>query len=254
MINYSPVKVIFSIDGIKIYSWGSLVFLAFLLVAMLIHKKAKNERLNSEQAEILNEIINFMLIIFVSGFIGARLFYAFENGFSDFLKIWQGGLSWYGGLLFSFLAIFIYTKAKKLPFRYIELIAIFLPLGFALARIGCFLNWDDYGKPTNLPWGIKVEGDVARHPSQIYEAIASVIIFSVLFIIDKKQAKQMKQKVKRKLFMTELYFFLYAFIRFWLDFVRDAKTYFGLTFAQYISLAILIFLGFYEIKRFIKKV
>jgi phosphatidylglycerol:prolipoprotein diacylglycerol transferase len=229
MIYYKPLQVLLQIGKIKIYSWGLFAALAFLATTLLCYVKAKKEGLKQ------NEVLNIAIILFVSGMLGSRLLYAMENGFSDFLKFWGGGLSWYGGLLLGFFSLLAYIKAKKLSSRYIELVALFLPLGLAIGRIGCFLNWDDYGTYTSLPWGIKVANDLPRHPSQLYEALACLAIFSVLFAVDKK-----KKKRKQPWLITKLFFVFYAIARFLLDFLRDSYRYAGFTLAQYISVALLL--------------
>lgn len=237
MIEYKPIKIFFNLGKINIYSWGVLVAFAFLITYILCSYKAKKEKLDEKI------ITNLFLIGIIFGFIGSRILYAIENGFDNFYAIWEGGLSWYGGFLLAYLAIFIYIKKKNLSSRYLEIIALFLPLGHAIGRIGCFLNWDDYGKVTNLAWGIKVGNDDPRHPTQIYEIIANIIIFLFLFFLDKK---------KKNKFIIKSYLFFYPLARFFIDFFRESKTYFSLTLAQWISLIIIFILVFLEIIKFIK--
>ncbi|MEM2932960.1 MAG: prolipoprotein diacylglyceryl transferase [Candidatus Pacearchaeota archaeon] len=251
MINYHPTPTL-NLGPITLHTWGIAVAISFLLAMILIHKKAKKEGLEKNFSE--SKTIDLLLIAIISGFIGARLLYAIEYGFQDFFIIWRGGLSWYGGLLLGTIAIVSYIKIKNIPFRYLELIALFLPISFAIARIGCFLNWDNYGLPTNLPWGVKVGNDLPRHPNQIYESLSSILIFFILFYIDKKQQdKKIKKVRKDKLILVPLFLFSYSLIRFLLDFLRDSPRYFDLTLAQWISLAIMIalFINFI-IKKFIK--
>lgn len=245
MITYTPPRILLSFKGINVYSWGVTGFLAFIVTGILVYSKVKKEKLNA------NEVFNLMLIVFFAGMIGARSLYAIENRLSilDFFAFIKGGLSWYGGLILGAFSLMAYLKLKKLPLRYIEIIALFLPIGLAIGRLGCFLNWDDYGLPTNLPWGIKVANDPPRHPSQIYEAVASLAIFSILFYIDKiyvdkiyVDKKQKKGKELNKLKLTKSFFLLYSIARFFLDFLRDSTRYAGLTLAQWISLGIILVL------------
>jgi phosphatidylglycerol:prolipoprotein diacylglycerol transferase len=227
MIELKPIHYI-EIFKIKIYVWGLLVLLSILISFFLVYRKVKEEKLKGDV------VYDLLLISVIFGFLGARLLYALENGFEDFFYINKGGLSFYGSLL-AYLMLVLYLKIKKISFRYLEIIFIFLPLAQAIGRIGCFLNWDDYGLYTNLPFGIKVGDDLPRHPSQLYEALCCLIIFFVLFFLDKR-----KKEVKP----TKLYFLLYPFTRFMLDFLRDSKRYFGLTLAQYISIP-LFFITFW---------
>jgi len=235
MIQFTPIRYI-EIFNIKIYVWGLFVLISILITFFLVYKRVKKEKLDEKI------IYDLFLISIIFGFLGARILYAIENGFEDFFYIQKGGLSWYGFLLAYFM-IFLYLKIKKVSFRYLEIIAIFLPLAQAIGRIGCFLNWDDYGVYTSLPWGIKVD-DFPRHPSQLYESFTCLLIFFVLLFIDKKKTK--------KNIIVKAYFLLYSFSRFILDFLRDSSRYFGLTLAQWISLIILIFTSFvisFDLKR-----
>ncbi|MEM4647793.1 MAG: prolipoprotein diacylglyceryl transferase [Candidatus Pacearchaeota archaeon] len=233
MIEHRPINILFSIGKLNIYSWGTIVALAFLIVYILCIRKIKKEKL---EERIINDLF---IIAIIFGFLGARFLYAIENGFDNFYAVWHGGLSIYGGLLLGFFSIFIYLKIKKISLRYIEIIALFLPIGLAIGRLGCFINWDDYGIPTNLPWAIKVGDDAPRHPSQIYEIIVNLGIFLILFFIDKKDRKKIKKNKEDELKLTKWFLFLYPITRLFLDFLRDSARYVGLTLAQWISIAIL---------------
>jgi len=237
MIEYTPIRILFRLGNIKIYSWGFLVALSFLIAILLSYKKAKKEKLEPDN------IFNIALLALIFGFLGARLLFTFENGFNNFFALWQGGLSWYGGFLLAFLAIFTYLKIKKLPLRYLEIVTLFLPLAHAIARVGCFLNWDDYGKPSNLPWAIKVANDLPRHPTQLYEVVSNLIIFGFLLFLDKKK----KGKV-----IIPTYLISYSLVRFLIDFLRESQRYLALTLAQWISLAVILIVSMTLIVKFIK--
>jgi len=236
MIEFNPIHHL-TIFNIKIQVWGLLALISIMLAFFLVYKKVKKEGLDT------GVVYDLLLISIIFGLLGARLFYAIENGFEDFFYLHKGGLSWYGFLL-AYLAILVYLKIKKLPFRYLEIIVIFLPLAHAIGRIGCFVNWDDYGIYTNLPWGIKVNDDLPRHPSQLYESLSNLLIFFILFFVDRnKKVKNglTKKNLTKNLTLIHIYFLLYPFFRFFLDFLRDSARYFGLTFSQWISIAIFIF-------------
>lgn len=243
MFQYTPPKVLFSFGKLNVYSWGLMAAVAIIVVIFLSFRKAKKENLDGK------EIFFIGLLMLSFGLIGSRLLYAFENGFSNFFAFYEGGLSWYGSLL-GLLAGLIYIKTKKLPMRYLEIVFIFIPLGLAIGRLGCFLNWDDYGKITNSIFAVKVGNDMPRHPSQLYESVASLVMFVIIFIIDKKRYKNKKKYKKHtnekhqiyRIFNIPFFLFFYSFTRFFLDFLRESNTYYGLTLAQYISLAIIFVL------------
>jgi len=224
MINFTPIPVLFSIFSIKIFTHGFIMALAFLISSFLASKHFKNK----------DQFWNLIFFTFLGSIIGARLFYFifYYNQFTSFLqlfKVWQGGLVSYGGLIGGFLASYIYLKYKKLNFYYfIDKIIPYLALGLAIGRIGCFLNWDDYGIASNLPWAIKV--DFPRHPTQLYHSLANFITFLIL--------KPIKNFKKGSIFF--LFILLYSSFRFIIDFFRDySSKWFILSPSQWLCLSII---------------
>jgi phosphatidylglycerol:prolipoprotein diacylglycerol transferase len=146
--------ILFQIGPIPIYSYGLMMAIAFLVADFLVSREFKRLRLNVNYA---NEMV---VLAVVFGIIGAKILYLLEN-FSDFIKspvemvFSAGGLTWYGGFILAFMALFIYVKRKKLPIlKVMDAIAPALALGYGIGRIGCHLSGDgDYGIPTSLPWG-----------------------------------------------------------------------------------------------------
>jgi phosphatidylglycerol:prolipoprotein diacylglycerol transferase len=107
-------------------------------------------------------ITNIALYCLIAGVIGSRAFYVihhldqFQRRWSSIFGIWQGGLEFYGGVIFALPVIVLYLRHNKLPIRrYLDILAIGLMLGVAFGRIGCFLNGCCFGKPTQLPWAIR---------------------------------------------------------------------------------------------------
>jgi phosphatidylglycerol:prolipoprotein diacylglycerol transferase len=108
----------------------------------------------------------------------------------------HGGLVFYGGLIGSFAACYVFLKKRKLQVWQIgDLVAPYLSLGIAITRIGCFLNGCCFGKPTCLPWGVKFPSgspasnfygeNLAIHPTEIYELIYCFILFLFLLVMKK---------------------------------------------------------------------
>lgn len=185
MLPYKAIPVLFSLGSINVYSYGLMYALAIIIGSFIILKVGENRGLNKDK------LYNLIVVVLVSQFIGARLFYIFAHydyyltNPLDILKIWQGGLIFYGGFLFGLLAAYVYVKKNQLNLlKHLDAIAVGLPLGFAIGRIGCFLRGCCYGLPTKLPWGILSEGQVI-HPTQLYYVLAGLIIFTILFILRK---------------------------------------------------------------------
>jgi len=133
--------------------------------------------------------------IVLGGRLGYVLFYNFEyysHNFFEIFKLWQGGMSFHGGLLGVIVSIIFFSKKTKTNFfKFADIVSCVAPIGIFLGRIANFINGELYGKISTLPWAIifpNVE-NVARHPSQIYEAILEGLILFILinYLALKKQ-------------------------------------------------------------------
>lgn len=240
MIPYNPVRVLFRISGISIYSWGFFVSFG-ILIALLIARKL--------YAKKFEEILNSFLITFIFSVIGARIFYVllnieyFYKKPIEIMDFSGGGLSFFGALMFGLLSFIIYFKIRNIDFKeYLDIYAVFIPLVQAFGRIGCFLNGCCYGSKTRLFFGIKYLSQI-RHPVQIYESILNFIGFLLMYNL------RNKNKIKTKNITIELfsgslfliYLITYSTIRFFVEFFREEKRILlELTQTQYLCLLIII--------------
>ena len=210
--------ILFKIGPVQVYSYGVMLALAFLAAAFLAKRRASALGMKGD------DILDLCVWLIVSGLIGGRLLFVLlnldyyrENPF-DALKLWQGGLVWYGGLIAAVLATVIFLSAKKMPIlKTCDLMAPYVALGQSIGRIGCFLNGCCYGK--------------AGHPTQLYESAA---MFAVFLILRKRTPAN-----GRTFF---LYLILYSCIRFAIEFLRgdNPAVLMGLTISQLISVAIFV--------------
>ena len=188
-------------------------------------------------------VYDIALVILLSSIVGARLIYILLNpdteSFRNFFAVWQGGLSFHGGALFAIIFGYAYTKFAKLPFwKCADLIVPSVAIGYAFTRIGCFLNGCCYGAPTDLPWGVRFleQGMLTppSHPTQIYAAFASLLIFFILTRFERLN--------RAPGFIFISYLGLYSIYRFLIEYLRagfSAEMWmFGLTQAQGVSIAI----------------
>lgn len=249
MIFHTPIHTLLEIGPFKIYTWGLFFILGFIVAFLLILREAKKRKINTKH------VYNIALIILIGAIIGPRLFFIFEH-FSYFTKnlgeiflVWKGGETSYGafiGVLFVWLYV---RKQRDIKFTQIlDLVAPYLALAIAVTRIGCFLNWCCYGIPSRLPWAVQVLGDVARHPTQIYESIYGLVIFFLLLkfknIKENRKAKKTRFKLLLKKQGSLFLFFLlfYSFFRFFNDFLRVYEhSFLGLALSQWIVLALFLF-------------
>lgn len=233
MIPFTPIKILFRVGGVEIYSWGFALFLSFAVGFFITLAECKRKRL-----DLFHMLIGAILVV-VGAMVGARALYVIEhlgrylvNPLEAF-SVWQGGLSAIGGMLGAFLFAFLYGVVYKLPtWDYADAFVPSLCLGISITRIGCFLNWDDYGIASTLPWAVNA-GDFARHPTQIYLALNGLILFFVFLRIRNNEA------LTGKLF--PLFLVLYGSSRFFIEFLRDSERYvFQFTAAQLMIIPLIL--------------
>ena len=121
--------------------------------------------------------------------------YYFANPL-EIVKIWKGGMAFHGGLVGVILAMFLYARAKKIPFFAVaDPIAAATPIGLLLGRLANFINGELWGRVTDVPWGVIFPGagPLPRHPSQLYEAgLEGVLLFIALFILARRESIRSK--------------------------------------------------------------
>ena len=194
--NFDPLFIDFGIIQIR---WYSLAYILGILTGWWYGKKLiKIQIEGNKQIDYLknfDDLIGYIIIgIIVGGRLGYILFYNFSfyitNPFEIF-KVWNGGMSFHGGLLGVIITTYIFSNIKNLSFKiYFDTISCVAPIGIFLGRIANFINGELYGLPTEKPWGIifpKID-NLARHPSQLYEAVLEgIILFLILnFFLLKK--------------------------------------------------------------------
>ncbi|MCM8780394.1 MAG: prolipoprotein diacylglyceryl transferase [Candidatus Omnitrophica bacterium] len=203
---------------------------AFFVSLTLARLKARESNINPDV------ISNLSFLVFISGIIGARIFYVAENlGYYlrqplQIIMLQHGGLSWYGGLIAGVVLAIVYIKNKALSvYRIFDLISPFVALGQAIGRIGCLLNGCCYGKVSSYGIYFNVYRSVLI-PTQIYSSLMLLIIFLILRFMQEKSHTQ------GVIFYT--YILTYSFKRFLIEFWRaeHMALIWGLNLFQIISL------------------
>lgn len=202
--------------------WYGLIFVIGLIAYFLIERWIfKREEYKITDLETVS------LYLLLGMIIGARLGHIFfyqasyylENPIEIF-KVWQGGLSSHGAAIGVFCAYFIWTKTNKAKFnKYASVLALGMPVVAGFVRIANFFNSEIVGKPTNGKWGIvftRLNEDFPRHPTQIYEALISFLIFFFLLLVYLKFHKKLPS-----LFIMFTYIFLYFLSRFIVEFWKE---------------------------------
>ena len=241
--NFDPIALnLFSLE----IRWYSLSYVFGILFAWIYCKKflIKDEKI----LNLFDDLITYIIIgIILGGRIGYILFYNFSYYSKNLLEIfmiWEGGMSFHGGLIGVILATYIFSKKNNInSFLFLDLISMSAPIGIFLGRIANFINSELYGRETNLFWSVKFEkiDNTFRHPSQIYEAIfEGVILFVLLNFIFKKQI------YKSPGIISALFLIFYSLFRFFIEFTREPDfqigyVLFNLTMGQILSVLFFIF-------------
>jgi len=153
---------------LTVRSFGLMMVIGFLLGFYLLGRMGRRISSNPQL------ITNLALYCLVAGVVGARVFYVIhhfdklKNHWTSMFAVWQGGLEFYGGVIFAVPVIVLYSRHYKLPIRpCLDIVAIALMLGLSSGRMGCFLNGCCFGKPTELPWAVRFPYDSFAYFSQI---------------------------------------------------------------------------------------
>ncbi|MGM9453058.1 prolipoprotein diacylglyceryl transferase [Legionella bozemanae] len=241
--------VAFSIGPLQVHWYGLMYLIGFVSGWLLGHWRAKHYRLDWTSEQISDLIFYAALGVIIGGRVGYMLFYNFPELLHDPLslfKIWQGGMSFHGGLLGVALALWLFSLKSKKSFLEIgDFIAPLVPIGLGAGRIGNFINGELWGRVTDVPWGM-VYGHVdnqPRHPSELYEfGLEGIGLFLLVWIYARKP-----RPVGR---ISAVFLMGYAVCRIIAEFFRQPDPQLGyiafgwLTMGQILSIPMLL-LGFW---------
>mgnify|MGYP003952419373 CR=1 FL=1 len=240
--NFDPVA--FQIMTFEI-RWYSLAYIFGIIIGWLLCKKIliKNTNIN----EKFDDYITYLIIgIILGGRLGYIIFYNFNyylDNFFDIFKIWQGGMSFHGGLLGIIVASIIFAKKNNQdPFVYMDLVSLVAPIGIFFGRLANFINSELYGTTSDVLWSVifvKVD-NLSRHPSQLYEAILEGIVLFLILMHFRK-----KNYLTKPGLISGLFLIFYSIFRFIIEFYRVPDEQIGylafnLSIGQIISLVFLI--------------
>lgn len=176
------------------FRWYGLMYvISFILCYFVVRSEARRRELQLDSEAVADMIFSLALGVVLGGRLGYILFYDLATYLANPLKmlyIWQGGMSFHGGLAGVVLAMVWFARSRSLPFAQVaDLAALAAPVGLGLGRIGNFINGELYGRVTTLPWGIVFPegGAQPRHPSQLYEAaLEGLLLFFVVRFVARR--------------------------------------------------------------------
>ena len=191
--------VLYHIGSFVVHTYGVVLMAAFLVALGRAYLVAKRQNDPSTPPDNILDVGIWMIVI---GVLGARLLFV-AIGWDDYrhapdfpgniFKVWEGGLSFHGGLFGGFAALVGYCLIKRMSIlKVADLFGPSVMIAYAIGRVGCFLNGCCYGAPTNLPWGVRFFDDgrwtVPSHPTQLYASALSLLFFAGLVWLERHRA------------------------------------------------------------------
>ena len=249
--NFDPVAIqIFSFE----IRWYSIAYIIGILLGWYLAKKIF---LYEAIKDKFDDYVTYVIVgLVLGGRLGYIIFYNLDyylNNFFDIFKIWQGGMSFHGGVIGIIISTILFAKKNNENiFKYLDIIALVSPIGIFFGRIANFINSELYGKETVLPWGVKFEkiDNLYRHPSQLYEAFFEGLILLVILIFFQKSVS-----AKNPGFISGIFLIFYSFFRFVIEFFRvpDAQlgyVFLNLSMGQILCLIFFIFGSYLTLKKY----
>jgi len=243
--NFDPVLIDLGFFQIR---WYSIAYILGILIGWIyanrIIKSTLNNQYNFKQVTTkqFDDLIIYLIIgIIVGGRLGYVIFYNldyYSQNLLEIFKLWQGGMSFHGGLLGVVISTFVFSKKTQINFfKFSDIISCVAPFGILLGRIANFINGELYGKITTLSWGVIFPngGNLPRHPSQLYEAaLEGIFLFLIINYLALK-----KKFLYRAGYISGIFLILYSILRIFSEVFREPDNHVGLLF-NYFSMGTLL--------------
>ena len=240
--------IIFSISFIDI-RWYSLAYIFGLIIGLMIIKKLNKVKSSLVSNDYLDNFFIWATVgIIIGGRVGYVVFYQtklFINNPIYIFEIWNGGMSFHGGLLGLVFSIYIFCRINKIEFFYLsDLVSVAAPIGLFFGRIANFINTELIGRETDFFVSVIYPSidNIPRHPSQLYEALfEGIILFIILFYYFVNKSNKTNYGSVSAIFLI-----FYSLFRFFIEFLREPDSQLGLfynyfTMGQILCIPIFIF-------------
>ena len=222
MIPYPAINPVApSLGPLQIHWYGIMYLLAFAGAYMLAARNSQRPWAPIKRSQVEDLITYGAWGVILGGRLGYLFFYSADKWLADpamLFRVWEGGMSFHGGLIGVAIAIFTYGRKNKVSFLGLaDFVVPLVPAGLFFGRIGNFIGGELYGRATEVPWAMVFPSDptqLTRHPSQLYEALLEGL---VIFLVINWYAR------KPRLFgeVSGLFLILYGLFRFLVEFVRE---------------------------------
>ena len=234
---FNPVVI--SLGPLSIHWYGVMYIIAFG-GAWVLASYRRNMKPNQWSTDQISDLIFYGAIgAVVGGRLGSVFFYNFDRFLEDPLwvfRVWEGGMSFHGGLLGVGVALYFYSKSLRKGFwETIDFIVPFVPLGLGAGRIGNFIGGELWGRPTDVPWGMVFPhvDQLPRHPSQLYEvALEGVALFILLWWFSSNP--------RPRLAVSGVFALGYGSFRFFIEFFREPDQQIGFIAFEWLTMGQLL--------------
>ena len=226
--------VFFRLGALEFRWYGLMYIIGFVAAYCIINAEVQRRKLPLSKDDVADLIFAVALGVILGGRTGYVLFYNLAEYAAHPLKVfavWEGGMSFHGGLTGACLGGFWFARKKKIAcITVADLCFLTAPIGLGLGRIGNFINGELYGRVTDVPWGMVFPdpraGNLPRHPSQLYEAfLEGPVIFFILRVLGRRECPA---GVISWAFIT-----LYGIFRFFVEFFREPDIQLGFVVGRF---------------------
>lgn len=236
MLSYPDIDPIaFSLGPLKVHWYGIMYLLGFLGAHRLALKRSTRPWTPVRPRQVEDMVLYGAFGVVLGGRCGYVLFYNLDKWLSDplwLVRIWEGGMSFHGGLLGVIVALILYARVIAQPLLAVaDFAAPLVPIGLFFGRIGNFIGQELWGRQTDSFWGMVFPRDpdgLPRHPSQLYEALLEgLVLFAVLFWFS--------QKPRPRGAVCGLFLLLYGGFRFAVELVREPDSHIGFDMFDWVT-------------------
>lgn len=239
MLNYPSIDPVAVDLGVLQIRWYGISYICGIVLAwwLLRHRAIKKLKLGWTAVQVSDLIYYGTLGVIIGGRLGSVIFYNLPHYLAnplDVLKVWQGGMSFHGGLIGVGVAVWYYShKINRSFFETTDFLIPVVPVGLFFGRIANFINAELWGAPTTLPWGIIFPdpraGGLARHPSQLYEALLEgIVLFIILWFYS--------DKPRPKMAVSGAFLLGYGVFRCVVEFVREPDANIGYLLGNWLTM------------------
>ncbi len=227
MLTYPAIDPVAIQIGPAAIHWYGLMYVVGFLAAWLLGRWRAGRPWSPVTPAQVDDLVFYGAVgVIVGGKLGYHLFYNLPGLMADplaLLRIWEGGMSFHGGFIGVVVAVILYARRHRIDaFRLGDFVAPLTPIGLGAGRLGNFINGELWGRPSDVPWAMVYPplGDVARHPSQLYQmALEGIALFVLLWWFSAKPRPRMA--------VTGLFLAGYGVLRGFVEFFRMPDAHIG---------------------------